>query len=150
MCARLQGCDLIGITEMWWDGFYDWSVGMEGYRLFRKDRQGRQGESVVLYVNDKLECMEYHPGMDEELTESLWVRIKGWTGTGDTIVGLCYKPLSQEDQADEDLYRQLHICKPWSSWGTSASKISVGGTTQQGTSSPGGSWNALMRTSFSK
>lgn len=20
MCAGLQGCDLIGITEMWWDG----------------------------------------------------------------------------------------------------------------------------------
>ena len=40
-CACLQGCDLIGITEVWWDGFYDWSVGMKGYRLFRKDRQGR-------------------------------------------------------------------------------------------------------------
>jgi len=38
--AHLQGCDLIGIMEMWWDGFYDWSAAMEGYRLFRKDRQG--------------------------------------------------------------------------------------------------------------
>ena len=41
MCACLQGYDFIGITEMWWDGSYDWSIGMEGYRLFRKDRQGR-------------------------------------------------------------------------------------------------------------
>ncbi|GAB0208750.1 hypothetical protein GRJ2_003340700 [Grus japonensis] len=40
-CVCLQGYDLIGITEMWWDSSYDWSVGMEGYRLFRKDRQGR-------------------------------------------------------------------------------------------------------------
>ena len=39
MCAHLQGYDLIGITEMWWDVSYDWSVGMGGYRLFRKDRQ---------------------------------------------------------------------------------------------------------------
>ena len=40
-CAHLQGYDLIGLTETWWDGSCDWSVGMEGYRLFRKDRQGR-------------------------------------------------------------------------------------------------------------
>ena len=39
-CACLQGYDLIGITETQWDDSYDWSVGMEGYRLFRKDRQG--------------------------------------------------------------------------------------------------------------
>jgi len=28
--------------EMWWDGSYAWSVGMEGYRLFGKDRQERR------------------------------------------------------------------------------------------------------------
>jgi len=37
-CACLHGCDLIGITKTWWDGSYDWSIGMEGCRLFRKDR----------------------------------------------------------------------------------------------------------------
>ncbi|GAB0209831.1 hypothetical protein GRJ2_003448800 [Grus japonensis] len=73
MCARLQGYDLTGITETWWDGSYDWSVGMEGYRLFRKDRQGRQGGGGAHYVNDQLECMELHLGMDEEPTESLWI-----------------------------------------------------------------------------
>jgi len=40
-CARLQGYDLIGITERWWDDPCDWTVGMEGCRLFRKDRQWR-------------------------------------------------------------------------------------------------------------
>ena len=70
-CAHLQGYDLIGIMETWWDGSYDWSVGMEGYRLFRKDRQGRQGGGITLYVNDQLECMELCLGMDEEPTESL-------------------------------------------------------------------------------
>ncbi|GAB0204978.1 hypothetical protein GRJ2_002963400 [Grus japonensis] len=97
MCACLQGYDLIGIMEMWWDGSYDWSIGMEGYRLFRKDRQGRQGGGVTLYVSDQLECMELHLGMDEELTESLWVRIKGRAGTGDIIVGVCDSLPDQED-----------------------------------------------------
>ncbi|GAB0185700.1 hypothetical protein GRJ2_001035300 [Grus japonensis] len=43
----------------------------------------------------------------EELTKSLWVRIKGRAGTGDTIVVVCYRPPNQEDQADEALYRQV-------------------------------------------
>jgi len=30
ICTCLQGYDLIGITEIWWDGSYDWSAGMEG------------------------------------------------------------------------------------------------------------------------
>ncbi|KAK4818694.1 hypothetical protein QYF61_017915 [Mycteria americana] len=45
--------------------------------------------------------------MDEELTKSLWVRIKGRTGTGDIIVGVCYRSPNQEDRADEALYRQI-------------------------------------------
>ena len=37
MCAHL--CyDVIGITETWWNASYDWSVGIDGYRLLRKDR----------------------------------------------------------------------------------------------------------------
>ncbi|GAB0203845.1 hypothetical protein GRJ2_002850100 [Grus japonensis] len=106
-CVRLKGYDLIGITEMWWDSSYDWNVGMEGYRLFRKDRQGRRGVDIALYISDQLECMELHLGMDEEPTESLWVRIKGSAGAGDIIAGVCYRPPDQGDRADEALYRQI-------------------------------------------
>jgi len=31
---------------MWWDGSYDWSAGMEGYRLI--GRTGREDEEEVL------------------------------------------------------------------------------------------------------
>ncbi|GAB0196246.1 hypothetical protein GRJ2_002089900 [Grus japonensis] len=96
-CAHLQGYDLIGIPETWWDGSYDWSVGMEGYRLFRKARQGRRGRGVTLYINDQLECMELHMGMDEEPTKSLWVRIKGSTGAGNITTGVCYRAPDQGD-----------------------------------------------------
>ncbi|PKU32103.1 dtw domain-containing protein 2 [Limosa lapponica baueri] len=89
---------------MWWDGSYDWNVGMEGYRLFRKDRQGRRG-GVALY--EQLERMELHLGIDEEPTEILWVRIKRNTGAGDVTVGVCYRPSDQDDRADEALYRQI-------------------------------------------
>jgi len=96
-CAGWQGYDLTGIIETGWDGFYDWGVGMEGHRLFRKDRQQRQGGGISLYVNDQLESMELRLGTNEEPNESLWVRIKGRAGTGDIIVGVCYMPPAQED-----------------------------------------------------
>ena len=37
-----QSYDVIGISETWWNESHDWSAGMEGYRLFRRDRQGRR------------------------------------------------------------------------------------------------------------
>jgi len=40
---------------MWWDSSYDWNVGMEGYRLFRKDSQRRRGGGVAINVSDHLE-----------------------------------------------------------------------------------------------
>jgi len=51
--------------------------------------------------------MELCLGMNEESTKSLWVRIRGTAGTGDIIVGVCYRPLDQEAQVDEALYRQI-------------------------------------------
>jgi len=83
--------------EMWWDSFYDWSVGVKEYRLFRKDRQGRQGGNVTLHVNDQLECTELCLVLDEQLTENLQVRTNGRAGTYDMIVGVCYRLPSQED-----------------------------------------------------
>lgn len=67
MCTYLQGYDLIGIKEMWWGGSGDWTAGIEAYRLFKKNRQGRGGGGVAFYV---MECMELCLRMDEEMTES--------------------------------------------------------------------------------
>ena len=41
-----QNYDIIGISETWWKESHNWSAGMEGYRLFRRDRQGRRGRGV--------------------------------------------------------------------------------------------------------
>jgi len=54
--------------------------------LFSKDRQGRRGGGVALYVSDQLKCMELCLGMDEDPTKSSWVRVKGRAGTDDIIV----------------------------------------------------------------
>jgi len=44
--------DLVAITETWWDDCHDWSAAMNGYKLFRRNRQGKRGSGVVLYVRD--------------------------------------------------------------------------------------------------
>ncbi|KAM6382481.1 uncharacterized protein FN964_001067 [Alca torda] len=51
--------------------------------------------------------MELRLGMDEDPTESLWVKIKGNAGAGDIMVGVCYRPPDQDDRADEALHRQI-------------------------------------------
>jgi len=51
--------------------------------------------------------MDLHLGIDEELTKSLWVRVKGKAGEGNTAVGTCYRLLDQEDQMDEAFYKQI-------------------------------------------
>ncbi|PKU38375.1 rna-directed dna polymerase from mobile element jockey-like [Limosa lapponica baueri] len=72
----LERCDIVAITETWWDESYNWSLGIEGYKLFRRDRQGRRGGGVTLYVKELIECEEMSPkpslGSDEEIVESLW------------------------------------------------------------------------------
>lgn len=78
---------------------HEWSVGMDGCMLFRKDRLGRRGGGVALYFNDQLVCMELCLGMDDELTENLRVRIQGRQD----------RPPDQEEQTDEALYRRKGV-----------------------------------------
>lgn len=44
--VRYQSCDIIGISETWWNESHGWSAGVEGYRLFWEDRQGRRVEEL--------------------------------------------------------------------------------------------------------
>ncbi|PKU40959.1 hypothetical protein llap_8745 [Limosa lapponica baueri] len=104
----LKRYDIVAITETWWDESYNWSVGIEGYKLFRRDRRGRRGGGVALYVKEWIECEEISPkpslGSDEEIVESLWVRIKGRANMRDTVVGVYYRPPDQDGEGDEAFY----------------------------------------------
>ena len=54
--------DLVAITETWWDCSHDWSAAVDGYKLFRKDRQGRRGGGVALYVRECFDVTELMTG----------------------------------------------------------------------------------------
>ena len=60
---------------------------MDGYKLFRRDRQGSRGGGVALYVRECFDCLELNDGDDR--VECLWVRIKGKANKADIAVGVC-------------------------------------------------------------
>ncbi|KAK4823236.1 hypothetical protein QYF61_000096 [Mycteria americana] len=93
------------ITETWWDDSHNWSAAMDGYKLFRRDRRGRRGGGVALYVRECLDSLEVNDGDDR--VECLWMRIRGKANKADIVVGVCYRPPNQDEETDELFYKQL-------------------------------------------
>ncbi|GAB0187578.1 hypothetical protein GRJ2_001223100 [Grus japonensis] len=103
--VQQDSCDLVAITEMWWDNSHDWSAAMDGYKLFRRDRHGRRGGEVALYVRECFDCIELDDC--DNKVECLWIRMRGKANKADILLGVCYRPPSQDEEADEAFYKQL-------------------------------------------
>ena len=73
--AQSYSSYIIGISKTWWDESCGCWAAIDGYRLFRRDRQGRRDGWVAMYVEDGLDCVELQVG--DGKVESLWVKIKG-------------------------------------------------------------------------
>ncbi|XP_059575008.1 RNA-directed DNA polymerase from mobile element jockey isoform X1 [Alligator mississippiensis] len=99
--------DLVGLTETWWDSSHDWAVHIEGYRLYRKDRVGKKGGGVALYVNEQYTSTLIKTESEVEEVEGLWVRLHGGQRERDLVVGVCYRPSHQGEERDSGLLRQL-------------------------------------------
>ncbi|PKU29698.1 adaptin ear-binding coat-associated protein 1 [Limosa lapponica baueri] len=103
--VQQESYDVVTITEMWWDDSHDWSAAMDGYKLFRRDRQGRRGGGVALYVREGYECRELIEGNSR--VKCLQVRIRGRASKADIVVGVCYRPPNQDVEVDDIFYKQL-------------------------------------------
>ena len=77
---------------------------MDGYKLFRRNRQGRRGGGVALYVRECFDCLELD---GDERAECLWIRIRGKANKADIMVGVCYRPPNQDEETDEIFYKRL-------------------------------------------
>jgi len=53
-----ENYDIVSITETWWDDSHNWSVAVDGYKCFGRDRQGRRGSGVALYLRECFACLE--------------------------------------------------------------------------------------------
>ena len=103
----LESYDLVAITETWWDESHDWSAAIDGYKLFRRDRRGRRGREVALYVKKWIDCEELSLKNSHEQVESLWVRIRDRGNKGNLVVGVYYRAPDQGEPIDEAFLLQL-------------------------------------------
>ncbi|PKU47346.1 adaptin ear-binding coat-associated protein 1 [Limosa lapponica baueri] len=103
--VQQDSCDVVAITEMWWDDGHDWNAVMDCYKLFGRDRQGRRGGGVALCIRECFDCIELDSCDDK--VGCLWVRMKGKANKRDFVLGICYRPPNQDEEADEVFYKQL-------------------------------------------
>ena len=68
----------------------DHHVAVDGYALFRRDRVGRRGGGVAVYVNSRLSADVWPCPGDSAQFELLWVRVQAQKHT--TFVGALYHP----------------------------------------------------------
>ena len=101
--AQQENYDIVAITETWWDDSHNWSAAVDGYKIFRRERQGKRGGGVALYVRECFDCLELNDGDDK--VECVWVRISGKANKADTMVGVCYRPPNNDEAADEIFYK---------------------------------------------
>ncbi|KAK2170631.1 hypothetical protein NP493_1145g00027 [Ridgeia piscesae] len=62
---------------------------MTGYVMFRKDRLGRRGGGVILYIKESIQAYEIKLEKEAECEEAVWCNIV--TGKSTLTVGLVYR-----------------------------------------------------------
>ena len=89
---------IIGTAESWaTPDISDAELGITGYVMFRKDRIGRRGGGVILYINESIQAYEIKLEKEAECEEIVWCNIV--TGNSTLTVGLVYRSpnISTED-----------------------------------------------------
>ena len=67
---------IIGITESWANkDITDAELGLEGYVMFRKDRMGRRGGGVLLYVKYTIPAYEIQLREEADCEEAIWCKL---------------------------------------------------------------------------
>ena len=67
---------IIGITESWANNdITNAELGLEGYVMFRKDRIGRRGGGVLLYIKDTIPAYEVQLQEEADCNEAIWCNL---------------------------------------------------------------------------
>ena len=107
--ACTEDLDIIGITETWLDTkdkHFLPEVEIDGYTLFHKDREGRKGGGVALYVRNTLHSYINNRIKTDRNTESMWIDIH--IGRNKKIVvGIIYRPPNLDEEASTTIMQEL-------------------------------------------
>ena len=64
-------------------------LGLEGYVMFRKDRIGRRGGGVLLYIKDTIPAYEVQLQEEADCNDAIWCNLV--TGHTTVIIGVVYR-----------------------------------------------------------
>ena len=97
---------IIGITESWaTPDISDAELGMAGYVMFRKDRLGRRGGGVILYIKESIQAYEITLEKEAECEEAVWCNIV--TGKSTLTVGLVYRSPNISMEENEKIHNAI-------------------------------------------
>ena len=97
---------IIGITESWaTPDISDAELGMTGYFMFRKDRIGRRGGGVILYIKESIQAYEIKLEKEAECEEAVWCNIV--SGNSTLTVGLVYRSPNINTEENEKIQNAI-------------------------------------------
>ena len=97
---------IIGITESWANnGITDAELGLEGYVMFRKDRMGRRGGGVLLYINETIPAYEVQLQEEADCNEAIWCTLV--TGHTTVTIGVVYRCPNITKQNNEKIHNAI-------------------------------------------
>ena len=97
------GC---GITESWANNdITDAELGLEGYAMFRKDRMGRRGGGVLLYIKDTIPAYEVQLQEEADCNEAIWCKLV--TGHSTVTIGVVYRCPNITKQNNEKIHNAI-------------------------------------------
>ena len=97
---------IIGITESWANNdIPDAEMGLEGYVMFRKDRMGRRGGGVLLYIKENISAYEVQLQEEADCKEALWCNLV--TGHTTITIGVVYRCPDITTQNNEKIHNAI-------------------------------------------
>ena len=97
---------IIGITETWANtDTTDAELGLTGFVMFRRDRIGRRGGGVILYVKESIHAYEIKLEREADCDEAVWCKIV--SGNSKLPIGLVYQSpnINEEDKKKTKCYK---------------------------------------------
>ena len=89
---------IIGITESWANtDLIDAELGLTGYVMFKRDRIGRRGGGIILYVKESIQAYEIKLEREADYGEAVWCIIV--SGNSKLTIELVYRSpnINEED-----------------------------------------------------
>ena len=81
-------------------------LGLEGYVMFRKDRMGRRGGGVLLYINEAIPAYEVQLQEEADCNEAIWCKLV--TGHTTVTIGVVYRCPNITKQNNEKIHNSIN------------------------------------------